>query len=36
MFKVKNPSIHERREDFMLVFIALVVPVATLSSMLGF
>ncbi len=35
MFNEKQPSILERREDIMLVLIAMIVPVVTMSSMLG-
>lgn len=36
MFNARQPSILERREDIMLVLIAMMVPVVTMSSMLGF
>jgi hypothetical protein len=36
MFNERQASILERREDIMLVLIAMMVPVVTMSSMLGF
>lgn len=35
MFKKNGPSIFASREEIMLALTALVVPVATLSAMLG-
>jgi len=35
MFNERKPAGFERGEDIMLVLIALIVPVVTLSSMLG-
>jgi hypothetical protein len=35
MFNARQPSILERREDIMLVLIAMIVPIVTIASMLG-
>lgn len=35
MFNERKPAILERREDIVLVLIALMVPVVVLPSMLG-
>ena len=35
MFNERKPAILERRDDIMLALVALMIPVVTLSSMLG-